>query len=135
MPVTFFRKQKLNNRSSKESELVGADDIPTIIVWTQLFMEAQGYDIRKNILHQDNRSTILLETNRKPSLINRTRAINIRYFFLIDHIQKGNLSVEYFPTNKMISDFMSKLLQGKLFHKFRKMIMGSTNVLPQYMER
>ena len=98
-------------------------------------MEAQGYDIKKNILYQDNKSKILLETNGKRILNNRTRAINICYFFLTEQIQKGNLTVEYLPTTEMISGFMSKLLQGKLFHKFRKMIMGSTNVLPQYMER
>ena len=37
------RKQKLNTRSSTESELVGVDDALTPIMWTRLFMEAQGY--------------------------------------------------------------------------------------------
>ena len=44
------RKQKLNTRNSCESELVGADDVSPLIFWTKLFMEAQGYDIKKNIL-------------------------------------------------------------------------------------
>jgi hypothetical protein len=87
-------------------------------------MEAQGYKIDKNILYQDNKSTILLENNGKRSSGKRTRAFNIRYFFLTDQIEKGNLSVEYCPTTEMIGDYMSKPLQGKLFQKFKKAIMG-----------
>ena len=87
-------------------------------------MESQGYPIRQNILFQDNKSTILLEKNGKRSSSQRTRALNIRYFFLTDQIQKGNLIVEYCPMTEMIADYFSKPLQGKLFRKFRKSIMG-----------
>jgi hypothetical protein len=122
---SISRKQKLNTRSSTEAELVGADDVAIMIMWTKLFMEAQGYNIEKNILYQDNKSTILLENNGKRSSSKRTRALNIRYFFLTDQIEKGNLSIEYCPTTEMIGDYMSKPLQGKLFQKFKKAIMGN----------
>ena len=87
-------------------------------------MESQGYEIKKNILFQDNKSTILLQRNGKRSSSKRTRALNIRYFFLTDQIEKGNLTVEYCPTTKMIGDFFTKPLQGAQFEKFRKLIMG-----------
>ena len=104
--------------------MVGPDDMSTLILWTRLFMQEQGYEIERNILYQDNKSTILLENNGKKSSSKRTRAINIRYFFLTDQIEKGNLSVEYCPTTEMVADYFSKPLQGKLFQKFRKSIMG-----------
>ena len=72
-------------------------------------MEAQGYEVKKNILFQDNKSTILLENNGKLSLTKCICAIDIRYFFLTDQIQKGNLSVEYCPTKLMIGNYMTKL--------------------------
>ena len=87
-------------------------------------MEAQSYAIKQNILYQDNKSTILLLKNGKQSSTKRTRAINIRYFFLIDQIEKGNITVWYCPTEDMVADFLSKPLQGKLFHKFRPQILG-----------
>ena len=59
----ILHKQKLNTRSSTESELVGTDDAAVLILWMKLFMEEQGYGIDKNILYQDNKSTILLEVN------------------------------------------------------------------------
>jgi hypothetical protein len=43
---------------------------------------------------------------------------------LTDQIAKGNLIVEYCPTTEMVADYFSKPLQGKLFQKFRKEIMG-----------
>ena len=91
----------------------------------KLFMEAQGYEIKRNILYQDNKSAILLETNGKSSSSPRTRAMNIRYFFLTDQIKQGNLEVECVPTDDMIGDFFTKPLQGKQFTKFKKFIMGN----------
>ena len=123
-PVNQSRKQKLNTRSSTEAELVGADDLANMILWTKLFMEAQGHEIKDNVLFQDNKSAILLEENGKKSSSKRTRALNIRYFFLTDQVEKDNLRIEYCPTTEMVADFMSKPLQGKLFQKFRKAIMG-----------
>ena len=117
-------KQKLVTRSSCEAELVGADDMATKILWTKLFMEAQGYKIKRNVLYQDNKSTILLLKNGKRSSGKRTRALNIRYFFLHDQQEKGNLAVEYCPTGDMIGDYMTKPKQGKDFRRFRKAIMG-----------
>ena len=77
-------KQKLVTRSTCKAELVGADNASRKIIWTKLFLGAQGYKVRKNIPHQNNKSTILLLNNGKASSGKRTRAINIRYFFLHD---------------------------------------------------
>ena len=99
---TLLQKQKLNTKSSTESELVGTDDA---FLWTKLFMEEQGYEIDNNILFQDNKSAILLEENGKHSSSKCTHALNICYFFLTD---QGNLTIMYCPTGEMIGDYMTK---------------------------
>ena len=121
---SISKKQKLNTRSTTEAELVGPDDCSQQILWTVLFMEEQGYNILKNILYQDNKSTILLEKNGRKSAGKRSRALNIRYFWMVDQIKKGNIDVKYCNTIEMIGDYMSKPLQGALFIKFRNKIMG-----------
>jgi hypothetical protein len=123
-PISMSRKQKLNTKSSTTAELVGADDASTIVLWTKLFMEAQGYPIDENILYQDNQSAILLEKNGKRSSTKRTRALNIRYFFLTDEVEKGNLIIKHCPTDEMVGDFFTKPLTGEKFSKFRDIIMG-----------
>ena len=124
--MSMSRKQKLNTRSSTEGELVGADDAAQMIIWTMHFMEAQGYEVKDNILYQDNKLTIKLLENGKKSSSKRTRAINIRYFFLTDQIEKGHLRVQYCPTKSMTADYLTKPLQGKLEVDMRKKLMGHT---------
>jgi hypothetical protein len=127
-------KQKINTKSSTESELVGVDDGMPFIMWIRLFYIEQfkSYpndhpmkDIgQKNIILQDNTSTIQLENNGRRSSGKRTRHINIRYFYITDQIKEGKVSVTYCPTLEMVSDYFTKPLQGSLFRTHRNAIMG-----------
>ena len=117
-------KQKLNVKSSTEAELVGFDDCMPQILWTNYFIGAQGYETRGTIGYQDNRSAILLETNGRRSSSKRTKHLNVRYFFVTDRINNGDLSIKYCPNKEMVADFFTKPLQGEPFYKFRKEIMG-----------
>ena len=85
-PIVNSTKQKLNTRSSTESELVGVDDCMPAVCWTRYFLEAQGYGVVENIVFQDNQSAILLEKNGKQSSGKKTRHMDIRYFFITDNI-------------------------------------------------
>ena len=53
--------------------------------------------------------------------------MNVWYFFLADQVEKGNLSIEYCPTDVMWADFMTKPLQGEKFQKFRDEILGQSS--------
>jgi hypothetical protein len=125
-------RQKMVTRSSTEAELVAIYDVMPQILWTRYFLEAQGYEVKNNIVHQDNKSTILLAENGKMSSSKRTRHLNIRYFFVTDRIKEKELSIKYCPTEEMVSDFMTKPLQGALFRKMRNLIM---NVDPAAADR
>jgi hypothetical protein len=81
-PIVSSTKQKLNTRSSTESEIVGADDFMRATCWLRYFMEAQGYQVQDNILFQDNKSAILVEKNGKALSSKHTKHVNIRYFFI-----------------------------------------------------
>ena len=118
------RKQKLNTRSSCEAELVGVDDFATQILWTKMFMEAQGYKIKKNLLYQDNQSTIKLMENGKRSSGKCTRALSIRYFFLHDQVEKGHRKIGYCPTGEMLGDYNMKPLNRAPFKWMRRKLMG-----------
>ena len=123
-PISASTKQKLNTRSSTESELVGVDDLMPSILWTRHFLEAQGYGVRENIVFQDNRSAILLEKNGRASSSKRTKHINVRYFFVTDMIKKKKVSVEWLATDDMVADFWTKPNQGSTFLRHRNAIMG-----------
>ena len=117
-------KQKLNTKSSTEAELVGASEYLPYHIWMVNFMDAQGYNIKDKILFQDNQSAIRMEKNGRNSCTGNSRHINIRYFFVHDRVKSGDIQVVYCPTERMVADFFTKLLQGKMFHKFRDTVMG-----------
>ena len=121
----FFKstKQKLNTRSSTESELVGLSDALTTVVWMRDFLLGQGYDVGPAVMYQDNMSTIALAENGR-ALNERSRHINIKFFFASDRVEKGEIVVKYMPTDDMIADLLTKPLQGEKFRAMRDKILG-----------
>jgi len=117
-------RQKLNTKSSTEAELVGVDDMMPIILWTRRFMEAQGYTIHDNIVHQDSQSAMLLEKNGQQSSTKRTRHLDVRYYFVTDRVRAKEVSIAYCPTGDMWADIHTKPLQGAKFAKFRQLILN-----------
>ena len=116
-------KQKINTKSSTDAEFVGVDDLMPQILWTKLFLTAQGFEVKDNVIYQDNESTIKLENNGRSSSGKRTRHINIRYYFITDRIAKGDVRVIHCATDKLLADFYTKPLQGQLFRLFRSLIL------------
>jgi hypothetical protein len=110
-------------KSSTESELVAVSDALPQILWTKQFLESQGYQPGPVRLYQDNQSTMaMIEKGRSTS--SRTRHIAIRYFFVSDRVNSGEVEVVYLPTGSMRADIMTKPLQGDLFRKMRAELMG-----------
>ena len=89
-----------------------------------MFIEAQRYKLQTNILTEDNESTIRMSKNGKDSCTSNSKHIAIKYFLVTDRIKNGNITIIYCPTKQMVADYFTKLLQGTLFHMFRKIIMG-----------
>ena len=126
--MTKSTKQKLNTKSSTEAELVGASDYLPNTVWATHFLEAQGHVVEDSIFYQDNQSAIRLENNGRASAGQKSRHINIRYFFIKDRIASGGLRVVHCPTSVMLADFYTKPLQGVLFQRFRAVILGYDHI-------
>ena len=121
-------KQKLNTKSSTESELVGASDFLPNTVWIKNFLQGQGFNVETNILEQDNESAIKLEKNGRASAGKRSRHMNIRYFFVKDQLAQERITVRHCPTLAMLADFFTKPLQGALFRRFRDVVLGYKHI-------
>ena len=116
-------KQKLMSKSSTEAELIGLSDALSQIIWTRDFMIAQGHKVAPAVVMQDNQSTMaMVEKGRSTS--ERTRHVNIRYFFIKDRVESGEISIEYLPTESMIADILTKPLQGELFRRLRDALLN-----------
>ena len=96
--ISVSKAHKLNTRSSTEGEIVSVDDCLSLILWSREFMIAQGYGYNRNIILQDNMSSILLENNGKESSVKRTRHMNIRYFGITDWVNKKEAKIMWVGT-------------------------------------
>ena len=67
---------------------------------------------------------MLILKNGRNACTGNSRLISIRYVFVKNRIDKGELRVEYYISTIMLADFFAKPLQGHLFKKFRDVIMG-----------
>ncbi len=54
-------------------------------------MEEQGYDMDLLVLYQDNVSAILLETNCKASSTKQTKHIKVKYFYIKEKADNGEV--------------------------------------------
>lgn len=116
-------KQKIVSKSSTEAELIGLTDSLSQAIWTREFLIGQGYTMGPATVFQDNMSTIALaEKGRSTS--DRTRHIHIRYFFVKDRVDSGEIHIEYKPTKLMLADLLTKPLQGDLFRAMRKELLN-----------
>ena len=91
---------------------MGLSDSSNQVLWVRQFLIDQGYEIRPAIVYQDNKSTIQLIKNGRSNS-ERTRHINIRYFYLSDRIKENEIIIEYKSANEMLADMLTKPLQGE----------------------
>ena len=121
-------KQKLNTKSTTESEVVGVSEYLPYNFWQVHFFQHHGYGIRNNVIYQDNESAIKMERNGRNSCTGNSRHVDIKYFWVKDKVDKKEVRIEYCPTTLMLADYFTKPLQGNLFRRFRQVIMGYVHI-------
>jgi hypothetical protein len=76
-----------------------------------------GYKLTKVPLLCDNESAIRMADN--PVEHSCTKHIAIRYHFLRDHQQQGDIEIAYINTKEQLADIFTKPLDEKTFTKLR----------------
>ena len=118
------QKQKIVTKSSAESEFVA---LSNSLLGEGLhlceFWRGLGYDLAPLLVYQDNQAAMALAQKGK-STSSRTKHIAIRYFWIKERVDSGEVSIEYLPTKQMLADLLTKPLQGELFIKLRDQILG-----------
>jgi hypothetical protein len=76
-----------------------------------------GYELSKVPLLCDNESAIRMADNPVEHIY--TKPIDIRYHFLRDHEQRGDITIEYVSTHNQLANIFTKPLDEKTFSKLR----------------
>ena len=92
-----------------------------------MFLEAQCFILKTNVLYQDNQSAMKIEQSGRLSSGQKTKYMDNRYFWIKDRLKTENINLQYCPTGQMTANF-SKPLQGHTFRKFRDVILGYIHI-------
>ena len=126
-PILFkSTKQRLVTKSSTEAELVACSDAISPTYYIKNLLKELGIEVKSINLYQDNMSTIHLINNNRPTS-QRTRHIDIRYFFLRDEKMRKEINLKHMPTDQMIADLLTKPIVGEQFRKLNEKLMNQVN--------
>ena len=117
-------KQSLVARSSTESELICLADGVSEVLQAQRILEFLGIPSRPAIIYQDNMSTKYLAEAGRGGKQGNSKHIDVRFFFVKQHIDCGDVKIEYLPTDDMTADMLTKPLLGHQFYKLRAKLMN-----------
>ena len=112
-------KQRIVARSSTEAEFITLSDATSVVVWLQQFLDHLYPErpLSPAIIYEDNTSAIRMALNGK-SMSERTRHINIRYFFVKDYLAQGIIVLQHLRTELMLADALTKPLAHAKFMAF-----------------
>ena len=119
-------KQKLQSKSSCESELYTLDKSMSQILAFQYVLQEIGMFDEPAIVYQDNQSAIRIAMNR-GSLAKKTRATEIRVFSIRNKVEDMKVVPIYLETSKMLADIGTKALDPKVFCALRDVMCGYAN--------
>jgi hypothetical protein len=111
------KKQNSVALSTAEAEYIAAGHCCAQLLWMRQTLRDYGYKLSKVLLICDNESAIRMVDN--PVEHSRTKHIDIRYHFLRDHQQKGDIEIAYVNTQNQLADIFTKPLDEKTFSKLR----------------
>lgn len=115
------QKQMVVALSSCEAEYMAATAAATQSIWLRgLMSEISRQPVGPVVLHIDNRSDIELMKN--PVLHGRSKHIDVRFHFIRECIERGELIVKHVVTQEQRADILTKALGRVKFEEMRKMI-------------
>ncbi|KAH9685562.1 Integrase catalytic domain-containing protein [Citrus sinensis] len=113
----FSKKQNSVALSTTEAEYIAAGSCCAQALWMKQTLRDYGINLEQIPIKCDNTSAINLSKN--PIQHSRTKHIAIRHHFLRDHVQKGDIALEFISTEKQLADIFTKLLCEEQFSKIR----------------
>ena len=84
------------------------------IVFLQNLLDSIGYSIPKVRLRGDNMGSLFVAEN--PANHQKTKHIEVRYFFVRQKVEEGRIVLSFVPTAEQQADFLTKAL-GKFLHR------------------
>jgi len=111
------RKQSNVAQSTTEAEYVAAASCCSQLLWMIATLRDFGLSFSHVPLLCDSTSAISVAKN--PVLHSKTKHIDVRYHFLRDHSEKGDIELRHVDTSQQLADILTKPLDQTTFARLR----------------
>jgi hypothetical protein len=116
-------KQKSVANSSTAAELIAFSTTLEEVLWIIELLNELGFKQDAVEIEQDNSSTMRL-IEKGPSSTGRTKWINIKHFWVSEHLKSGDIKLKYVPSLQLLADGLTKPLGRKAFFKWRASVLN-----------
>ncbi|KAI3667612.1 hypothetical protein L6452_42678 [Arctium lappa] len=107
------KKQNCVSTSTAEAEYVAAASCCSQVLWMTTQLRDFGYNYKRVPIYCDSKSAISITAN--PVHHSKTKHIDVRYHFIKDHVEKGNIEMHFVQTDFQLADLFTKPLDEKRF--------------------
>jgi len=107
------KKQTCVAISTAEAEYISAAACTSQIIWIQSQLRDYAINMKKIPLYCDSQSAIRICHN--PVQHSKTKHIALRYHFIKDHVEDGNIEIHFVKTTEQLADIFTKPLDEKSF--------------------
>ena len=117
------KKQKSVALSTCEAEYVAISVAAQEAAYlSQLYEDMTGIDIKPVVIRNDNQGALSIIKN--PSNHHKTKHIDIRYHYVRENNENGNIAVEYVSSGENIADIFTKACAKQKLLSFRPYLFG-----------
>ncbi|KAI3510704.1 hypothetical protein L1887_17837 [Cichorium endivia] len=109
------RKQTCVSLSTAEAEYIAAAFYTPQIIWIQNQLRDYGISMKRIPLYCDSESAIQISHN--PVQHSKTKHIALRYHFIKDHVEDGNIEIHFVCSVDQLADIFTKALLEPTFNR------------------
>ena len=120
------KKQSTVALSSTEAEYMALCAAIQEAVYLRLLLSDLGYTQNEpTLIYQDNQGSIAMAKNAIIS--RRTKHVDIKYHYVREMIEAGQIRLEYIPTDKMVADCLTKPVGKEVIKRTQSKLFGNCN--------
>ena len=117
-PVQWLAKQQpVVAKSTCEAEYIAAAEAATLTTWLQNLITETGITSARPTMHIDN--TAAAKMAKSMGATRRRKCIDVRYHYLHDIVQKGEIAIRRISTTEQYADILTKPLKATLYKRHK----------------
>jgi hypothetical protein len=122
-PVSWAsKKQRTVALSTCEAELYAEAAAIQEVLWLRGLLKELGLHTQVgSVVYGDNQSAIALTANGVKG--ERTKHVDIKYHFVTETVERGDVTLKWIPTTEMQADIFTKALAAPIFLHLRAQLM------------